>query len=163
MKDNVETWKRDREFLKAEIINDEHFLMKRKTTDRKTREEKTLCEKSQSILVKLRVACSHIGIDSVDQFDWSHAPNLWPNLEVLQFLNESDSSLNVLKSIAPHLSEFQHLKNLTISPNITNITHCQVLSPLDFLAQTGHPLPIGLCVRTEMFCIEGSCLCHRQE
>ena len=39
MKDNVETWKRDREFLKAEIINDEHFLMKRKTTDRKTRED----------------------------------------------------------------------------------------------------------------------------
>jgi len=58
-------------------------------------------------LVELRAACSHIGIPSVNQFDWSHTPNLWPNMEILEFFNKSHSTLNALKSIAPHLGEFR--------------------------------------------------------
>jgi len=112
-------------------------------------------------LVELRAACSHIGIPSVNQFDWSHTPNLWPNMEILEFFNKSHSTLNALKSIAPHLGEFRKSQKSYLNLTLNEVE--VVLSPLDFLAQTGHPLPIELCVRTVRFCIEKSCLCHQQE
>ena len=112
-------------------------------------------------LIELDLSCSHIGLRSVSQFDWSDAPNLWPNLEILKFYcNESESTANALKSIAPHLSEFQHLRNLAI-PTVIRTNGGVVLSPLDFLARTGHPLPIGLCVRIVSSRRPSRCLYHQ--
>ena len=96
-------------------------------------------------LVKLRLNCSHIGLSSVSRYDWSDTPSLWPNLKELGLLdNESNSPLNALKSISPHLNEFQHLQKLIVSA--TTPSQIGFMSTSYVTAQIGHPLPIGLRV-----------------
>ena len=107
-------------------------------------------------LIKCIWSCSHIGLRPVSCYDWIDTPSLWPNLKVLGIL---DSTLNALKSIAPHLNEFEHLQKLIVSA--TTPSQIGSMSTSYVSAQIGHPLPIGLRVETWGF--YSTCCPHHQK
>jgi len=76
---------------------------------------------------------------------WSNcqsvAPDLWPNLTELGFLNgEGCTTLITLKSIALHLNGFQHLEKFIIANRLA-LAEDVFVSSLEVWTQTGHPLP----------------------
>ena len=116
-------------------------------------------------LTKLRLNCSHLGLPSMTRLNWSDAPDLWPNLTEVRFLNgEGCATLNTLKSIAPHLNGFQNLRDLVIAKRLA-LAEDVSMSSLEVLTQTGHPLPsVGVMSFRICRCYScAECLYHQQE
>ena len=88
-------------------------------------------------LTELSVSCLHIGTgDGLN--GWYQVNILWPNLRQLIFYEYGTATLNMIRSIAPYLWQFQHLKELRL-PN---------KSAMDALIESGISLPPGLRVKT---------------
>jgi hypothetical protein len=101
-------------------------------------------------LTKLKLSCFHIGLSSMSPFNWSDAPVLWPNLKELGLLNTREcTTLDPLRSITPHLKEFQKLEKLLVVPIDFRREHWtwNPNSLLGALIQLpDHALPVGLRV-----------------
>ena len=117
-----------------------------------------LFECRRPLLTQLKLNCSHLGILSLNSFDWSDAFNLWPYLMELGFYNERPATLYALKSISPHLNDFQHLKQLIVPILIYTVPTVIGRLSTDILAQTGYPLPVGL--RVAFGTLPRSLQCH---
>ena len=121
-----------------------------------------LFECHRPALAKCILNCSHIGLfPSVTQcINWSDAPTLWPNLQVLGFLSNLEcAAVNTLNAIAPHLAEFQYLEKLIVPTHLINARgliwgddgYHSMFNGRDALARTGYPLPYGLRVESNLY------------
>ena len=113
-------------------------------------------------LIKWTGFCSHLGFPSVSRFDWSDAPLMWPNMKKFGFYNNHGSApVNTFKSLAPYLNEFQHLEKLLV-PAV--ISESWISFPvLDILAQTGHPLPVGVRITEQHFTSTYNCFFQQEQ
>ena len=93
-------------------------------------------------LAKCYVKCFHLGLASVSQFNWSDAPNMWPNLKEL-----GCATFNTLKSIAPHLNEFQHPENIIVPNKIRISSEWVDFSTSNVLAKKDDHSPVFIVHR----------------
>ena len=117
-----------------------------------------LFEYHRPYLKSLTLSCPHIGLPSVSQFSWDDTPSLWPNLTVLT-LNSGLYTMDTINSLSPHLHKFLHLEKLVLPKSVYKGQQIH-LSTVNFLSQTGHPLPNGLRVLIDPNIVHYLCNCR---
>lgn len=72
-------------------------------------------------LTAFHFSCCHIGLPSMSEFNWTDAPQLWPNLRRLTLLNLGRQTTEMLKQVVPQLNNFRKFQEFVIPPRTEDL------------------------------------------